>query len=314
MVNGIVVPVDGSPQCERTLPLVEALASRTGAAIHLLYLAETRVPQVDLESITPYRFEGLDWDGERWRREAREQEASYLVELAGRLQLHGARSVTTTLLVTPTAGEVHRFADSAGADLLVVPVAGAEGESVWLGDVAARLVPRTRIPLLLVPPARADAAAENALKRVLIPLDGSTFAEQVIARVRQLDPARSMDLILLEIVQPPRRGLPLSASGLPVGDADLMTRQGHARDYLRRIAGELRKDGFSPTTRVMVHRSAAGAILEAAREHEADCIAMATHGRGGLSRALLGSVAAEVLRAADRPVLLYRPLNDMILF
>ena len=72
------------------------------------------------------------------------------------------------------------------------------------------------------------------------------------------------------------------------------------------MAERLRSRGIRVRTRAAVHTSPARAILDQAHESEADLIAMATHGRGGIRRLLIGSVADKVLRGTDRPVLLYR--------
>ena len=84
----------------------------------------------------------------------------------------------------------------------------------------------------------------------------------------------------------------------------------HHRDaehYLETLAVPLRADGYRITTQLVVDPHPALAILRAAGEQRSDVIALATHGRGGVRRLLLGSVADKVLRGADRPVLLYRP-------
>ena len=77
--------------------------------------------------------------------------------------------------------------------------------------------------------------------------------------------------------------------------------------YLEEIAGRLREEGTAVQTRVVVAPHAAPAILEEARTHGCDFIALATHGWGGLRRMLLGSVTDKVIRGSSLPVLAYRP-------
>jgi nucleotide-binding universal stress UspA family protein len=83
------------------------------------------------------------------------------------------------------------------------------------------------------------------------------------------------------------------------------TEKAHAEAYLQRIAARVREQGVPVRTRVAVARHAAEAILEEAAAQASDLIALATHGRGGLKRLLLGSVAEKLLRAAASPVLVY---------
>jgi nucleotide-binding universal stress UspA family protein len=66
-------------------------------------------------------------------------------------------------------------------------------------------------------------------------------------------------------------------------------------------------EGLEPEIHAVVDRSAAAAILHAAASEEVDVLIMATHGRGGLSRLLVGSVADQVLRQCRKPIMLYRP-------
>jgi len=80
-----------------------------------------------------------------------------------------------------------------------------------------------------------------------------------------------------------------------------------AEGYLTRVAGRLRAPGRRVLTKVVVGEHAASAILDEARDGGVDLIALATHGRHGLPRLLLGSVADKVVRGAAAPVLVLRP-------
>jgi nucleotide-binding universal stress UspA family protein len=156
------------------------------------------------------------------------------------------------------------------------------------------------VPVLVLPPGQTASGVvpEPTVNDVLIPLDGSPLAEQVLAPA--LDLARLMEArcSLLRVVEPtPSRGH--GSGGLP-GKAQ-------AEAYLERVAGRLRERGLQVRTRSVVARHAAEAILEEAASQAGSLIALATHGRGGLSRLLLGSVAYKLVRAAASPVLVYRP-------
>ena len=82
-----------------------------------------------------------------------------------------------------------------------------------------------------------------------------------------------------------------------------------ASQYLAALADRLRSQGMSVTTKVMVAESPAAAILEEAVLPRIDLIALQTHGRHGLSRLMLGSVADKVVRGAAVPVLVRRPVG-----
>lgn len=86
-----------------------------------------------------------------------------------------------------------------------------------------------------------------------------------------------------------------------------MQQQVEAQRYLQAIATRLQSAMVDIRTQVVVAQQPAAAILEYARDQAADLIAIATHGRGGAVRILLGSVADKIVRGASTPILLYRP-------
>jgi len=139
--------------------------------------------------------------------------------------------------------------------------------------------------------------------KVLVPLDRSPLAEQAIGRAAAIARATNatIDLLLVHEVFGTR------FSGTPEGDADTLA--GEQR-YIERIAAEL-CEGASVTVTGGVHEGpAAATICERARETGADLIVMTSHGRVGLGRMVLGSVADEVVRKSTTPILLLRPIEN----
>jgi nucleotide-binding universal stress UspA family protein len=142
----------------------------------------------------------------------------------------------------------------------------------------------------------------------MIPLDGSAPAEQILEPALALGAVMRAEFTLLHVVEPSRLVgyAPLVFAGRHDKAA---TTQQHleAQACLSRIAQRLRTHGFAVRTCVLVAREAANAILQAARQHRSDLIAMTTQGHGGLAGLLVGRVAVRVLHDGGFPVLLYRP-------
>src|ERR1051325_9742221 len=116
------------------------------------------------------------------------------------------------------------------------------------------------------------------LNRILVPLDGSSGAEAILSPLRRILPRRESELVLFQ-------ALPL----FPIpGDAD-------PEKYLRRVSFQLTNEGY-PSRYVFRPGLAAESILEAAPAEGAGMIAMSTHGRTGVPRWVLGSVAERVLQ------------------
>ena len=147
-------------------------------------------------------------------------------------------------------------------------------------------------------------------KTILVPLDGSPRAEAILPHVEEMARRYEAKVVLLCVVEPvitmiePYGMSPDYGANL----AEMERRNEEARVYLDGKQGEFRSEGIE--TKVFVENGPVVArILDIAQQEKADLIAMASHGRSGLSRVFYGSVAAGVLQQADRPLLLIRALD-----
>jgi nucleotide-binding universal stress UspA family protein len=141
-------------------------------------------------------------------------------------------------------------------------------------------------------------------KTILVPLDGSKRAERILPHVENLAMHSHATLILIQVVEPP----PLIVG--PEGDItlhqqDMERLTSNAEDYIAATRGKLQEKGIETLTRV-AHGPVVEAIITAAEREGADLIAIASHGRSGLSQVFYGSVAAGVLHRIDRPLLVIR--------
>ena len=197
-----------------------------------------------------------------------------------------------------------------GADLVVMCTHGRSGLSrLILGSVADGVMRHSPVPVLLVPAACDHEWTDVALGqpgrplRVLVPLDGSRHAETALAPVRALVADTRTKVTLLGAVEP-RPTVPY-ATELDIHEDDAEWKLQAMRAYLE---GQCVQLGPHADARAAVTLgSPAGAIAEDAHERGFDLVVMATHGRGGLSRVVLGSVAAGVLHQLHVPLLLLRP-------
>lgn len=141
---------------------------------------------------------------------------------------------------------------------------------------------------------------------ILIPLDGSALAKQALPQLPHIA-AKDAVVYLVQVVQPPSPGIKpegVPAPGLP--DAAEAHKQ-EALAYLKGVAAELRLQGFTVRPEVLVGDRPADAIVSFASARGVDLIIMSTHGLGGLSKLVFGSVTLEVVRQAPCPVLVVRP-------
>ncbi|HEX6938885.1 MAG TPA: universal stress protein [Longimicrobiales bacterium] len=302
MIRSILVPLDGSGFSEQALPTAAAIARRESAALHLIGV---HVPAAILPfgGSTP-----VDADFER---RVRADADARLERLARSVAHDYGVPASHALLDGPVVETIDRYARDMGADLITMTTHGRGGlRRAWLGSVADGLVRRTRLPVLLIRPRRRPTGRLRlaAFRRVLLPLDGSGLAEQVIPAALAVAGPTAAEFLLLRIVPPLDVPQPWVAEyAVYVQESGVRQRLDEAEAYLDHVAGRLRRDGVVAATRAVVQGQAAIAILEEARRVRADLIAMATHGRGGVVRMVIGSVADTVLRRAPAPLLLLRP-------
>jgi nucleotide-binding universal stress UspA family protein len=135
-------------------------------------------------------------------------------------------------------------------------------------------------------------------KRVLVPLDGSTLAETVLDTTIELAREGATPVLVRAAEARNLVGDPVAAQVTVVHEAE---------QYLAGVAERLRRAGVGPVETCVWYGPPAEAIVEAARARQADLILMSTHGRSGLGRLVLGSVAESVLRGTRTPILLLRP-------
>jgi nucleotide-binding universal stress UspA family protein len=314
MYRSILVPLDCSAAAEHALPWALSLARRFEAALKIVH--------VHVPAWGAYGEAG--WYDAIVDRELREQMQAYLDGVTQRLSEVTNVSISSALLDGLVAGAINRNAMESGVDLIVMTTQGRGPVArFWLGSVADALVRQSTIPMLFVRPdeSEADLTQEPAFGRVLIPLDGSQLAEQILEPAAALAVAIKAEVTLLRVVQQltPESYVPHSrrVSGIrpallkQLQDVDRQERA-RAEDYLNQLAERLRTRSLTVQTRVVSHVRPAIAILDDASAHGVDLIALATQGRGGLKRLLVGSVADKVLRGATTPVFVYRPVGEFV--
>nr|WP_297524058.1 universal stress protein [uncultured Roseateles sp.] len=142
---------------------------------------------------------------------------------------------------------------------------------------------------------------------ILVPLDGSRTALRGLREAMVVAQAMGSRVTLLHVLDT----YPDFGAGHPDGRAgqELESRRASARDMLATAAMELQDRGLAVTMRIResFDEHAASAIIQDATDHRVDLIAMGTHGRRGISKLVLGSDAALVLRDSPVPVLLVGP-------
>ena len=179
-----------------------------------------------------------------------------------------------------------------------------------LGSVTDKVIHSVSVPVLTITPERArkyQQDASGAMTTLLAPLDGSELAESVLPYVERLALAMSLRVTLVKALR-----LDNSSSAYLEGMAyatnakiQLEVEQ-ESSEYLGKVAAALRDRGVKVDTKVILG-TPASAIADYSHEIDCDVIAMATHGRSGISRWVLGSVTETLVRTSGSPVLVAPP-------
>ena len=285
MPRNIMVPLDGTAFSEEALPAAESLARAAKATLHVVRVhVPATHPPVSLEGmpvIDPERDAGR-WSSER----------AYVRRIADRLTVRGAHAVRTTVMEGPVAEALTTYGLLNDVDLIVMSTHGRNGLArAWMGSVADAVLRDGPAPLLLLRPAteRPNPDVSRDPPLIVIALDGSRLAEEILEPAVEMGQAMDAEYVLVRVAAQP--------------DAE-------AADYLMGIAWWMRDRGLKVHTRLIPSDSPAEAILEEAQKTRATFVAMATHGRSGLPRLLMGSVAARVLSGVPVPLLLCRPVDE----
>jgi len=146
--------------------------------------------------------------------------------------------------------------------------------------------------------------ASKEFHHIVVPLDGSALAEQILARIVPLARLEEAEITLLHVVTPSEDAYENGADRkLPWWEK----RVAGAQAYLSRRAAAIRAEGVTATIDIVVGEKVADAVTDYARREGADLIAIATHGRGGLTRIIRGSVADGVTKSAMSSILVFHP-------
>lgn len=288
MYRQILVPLDGSGFAETAIPLALRLSRSTGATVQLASVIEP----------------GPVFTGQKRESEAKKRTREYLDGVVARISEHAGGEVTTALLAGRVVDALLDEANRCAADVVVMATHGRGVLSrMWLGSVAEGLLRETKRPMLLVRPDAEDAPiADWNVEKLLIPLDGSPLSEHALDHATELGEVFDAAYHLTSVVT---YTFDIASPSAP--HPSQVQAKEDAAEYLEKVAETMRSRGLRVTTSVAAATQVGQGILTEATAAGCGAIAMATHARTGISRAMLGSAADKVLRGGSLPILLYRP-------
>lgn len=299
-MNGpVLISLDGSKFSEAALPWALEASRRLGVGLDVISVAEP-IPTLEYAE---WNLEAERWTGDYVDR--------IVADCAGR----AGGEVTGVGLAGSPLDQIIKRAEARDASLIVAATHGRGPLArSWLGSVADGLLRTAGVPVLLVRPQESEdhvSAPEPVVSDILVSLDGSGDSEAAVAEARRWARAFDATLHLAQVVTYPSEiASPYLPQTIALNREVVEDSSRRASEHLEGVAADLRGEGIEVETHVPEDVHGAGGIVEVSRKIGADLLVMATHGRGGLRRALLGSVTDKVVRSADVPVVVTHIARD----
>ncbi len=307
--QSIIVPLDGSDLSERALPLARAFLAAEGELVLVQVLpgAGALSELAAAELLTEADLDGGERDDAR----------GALDGIAHRLRADGVAARVLVLEGEPVH-EITRVAAELDASLIVMATHGRGAlQRLAHGSVADGVARRAATPVLLVRvrDAAGASAVEGQVRRLVVPYDGSEVAAQALPVATAHARALGVPVLLVRAVNP-SGDVPVAFT--PAGGPDgvstmlyeeiLEDEEDAATESLAAVSVDLSAQGISVTSEVLV--GSAVSVIEELHQ-PCDVVVMSSHGRSGIGRWLLGSVAEKLVRDGISPVILV-PAADRV--
>lgn len=293
-----MAPTDGSTFDREAIRIATELSNAPGAQLKIV-----RVHSAPMVFTGP---DVIDYQREALEQE-RQREMSQLEAIAGECREETAATVGAALVDGPVSDALSRYGRDNNVDLIVISSHARGGLArLTLGSVTDSLIRNSNIPVLVVKRRPGNPAEREAqlFRKILVPLDGSMLAEEILPHVLELAKRNAAPVVLVHVL------VPVTYSQRQIVDAQLPWWENDvevAQTYLGEQAEWIRAHGVAASIEVTIGEDVADGIMRFASGLRADLIAIATSGRGGLSRFVRGSVADRVVRTARMSLLVFHP-------
>lgn len=301
MYRNIMVPTDGSGFDREAIRVALRLAERSEAKVRLVRV----LSQGSFFGIAA-ASEGTSLATEMVLTE-RDRALAELYALAAECRATADADITVDLHSGPVADVLERYASRHDCDLIVMSTHARSGIArMSLGSVTDSLIRHTTVPVLVVKPASSylDPHLNEPFRRILVPLDGSSLAEQVLPRAVAFAKVEGSEITLLHVL--PSQAFPQQTTAeRNTSWADKTIAR--AEEYLFAVAERVRVSDIPTLADIVISENVPTAISDYAAREGVSVIAIATHGRGGVARMLHGSVADALIHSTTASMLVFKP-------
>jgi len=304
MFDPILVPLDGSPLAECVLPHVVAFAHSFNAEITLLRILEnkqagTSAPLFDL----------LNWQINKTKA------VLYLEKTRTRFQESGLRARISVLEGLEAEG-ITEYAQNQGMKLIILSSHGRNGLTQWgISNVTQKIILSSQTSLLIVRAhqsgVRLAELSKTALyQRILVPLDGSQRAENVLPAITQLAQFHKAQIHLVQVLQTPEmaRQMPPTREDIDLSDRVIARNRDEAGRYLEQVRSRSYLEGVAVQTHLITSENAAVTLHQLVEQEQIELLALSAHGYSGNHQWPYGSMVNNFIMYGKVPLLIVQDL------
>jgi len=304
MFDPILVPLDGSQLAECVLPHVVAIARSFDAEITLLRMLEK-----NQSGASAQLFDLLNWQINKTRA------AYYLEEKKAHFQESGLRARTTVLEGLVAEG-ITEYAQNQGMKLIVLSSHGRNGLTQWgISSITQKIILSAQTSLLIIRAHQygvhsGESSETPVYQRIMVPLDGSQRAENVIPIVTQLAQFHKSQIHLVQVVQTPEmaRQLPPAREDIDLSNRVVVRNREEAGRYLEQVKSRSYLEGITVHTHLITSDNAAVALHQLEEQEHIDMVALSAHGYSGNHQWPYGSMVNNFIMYGKAPLLIVQDL------
>jgi len=304
MFDPILVPLDGSQLAECVLPHVVAIARSFDAEITLLRMLEK-----NQSGASAQLFDLLNWQINKTRA------AYYLEEKKAHFQESGLRARTTVLEGLVAEG-ITEYAQNQGMKLIVLSSHGRNGLTQWgISSITQKIILSAQTSLLIIRAHQygvhsGESSETPVYQRIMVPLDGSQRAENVIPIVTQLAQFHKSQIHLVQVVQTPEmaRQLPPAREDIDLSNRVVVRNREEAGRYLEQVKSRSYLEGITVHTHLITSDNAAVALHQLEEQEHIDMVALSAHGYSGNHQWPYGSMVNNFIMYGKVPLLIVQDL------
>jgi nucleotide-binding universal stress UspA family protein len=304
MFDPILVPLDGSQLAECVLPHTIAIARSFDAEITLLRMLEKNQAGVSAQL-----FDLLNWQINKTKA------TLYLETIKARLQTSGLR-VKTAVLEGLVAEGITEHAQNQGMKLIILSSHGRHGLTQWgISSITQKIILSAQTSLLIVRasqqyPQSGESSKTPIYQRILVPLDGSQRAENVLPIITQLAHSHKSQIHLVQVVQTPEmaRQMPPAREDIDLSTQVVARNREEAGRYLEQLKSRSYLEGIPVQIHLITSDNAAVALHQLGEQEQIDMVTLSAHGYSGNHQWPYGSMVNNFIMYGKVPLLIVQDL------